>query len=459
MWCLNLKYNAIYYEYQYIMNILKNVEVRMKRLLMLLLLVAEASLFANAGVFRGSGQTVVLDSTAKIQMVEEIITMTPMRGHYPVDSSCRNMDPMKFHCVFKLRNLTDQTAMVQVGFPISTEALWFRDGSQIHQTEVIAGFGFVAGTREKSYPVRYVPFDQKKKFSNIFLWDMTFQPKQEIELVVCYTMHGYLGMAHTRRGNKPWERLFKHTYLKMLEVAAGEGHQYVTETGKSWAGKIEKATFRITPFAFEKYLSKRGAFEEKLEKPKKKDPGRQIMIDLLAAAPMVRNWLPDYKKWSLVKDKRGRDLFLELVYAPFEPKSKADDLSFFYVFPCIPMTAENFDLLLDDVKKKMEEEHAMREKMLKFWTDAEKKGTYPAKQIKTATEHWRNLEPYSPAVERNLADVILEFYGIRRNNPEIRDFLELQCWYPAEPRPIEPELKERLLKADTVDTPSGKAQK
>ena len=160
------------------------MEMKMKRLLMLILLAVEVSLFANVGVFRGNGQTVVLDSAAKIQMVEEIITMTPMRGHYPIDGSCRNMDPMKFHCVFRLRNLTDRMSTVQVGFPISTEALWFRQGSQIHQTEVIARFGFVAGTREKSYPVRYVPFDRKKKFSNVLLWDMTFQQKQEFELVV-----------------------------------------------------------------------------------------------------------------------------------------------------------------------------------------------------------------------------------------------------------------------------------
>ena len=435
------------------MNILKNREAKMKRLLMLLLLAAEVSLFANAGVFRGSGQTVVLDSTAKIQMVEEVITMLPMRGHYPVDSSCRNMDPMQFHCVFKLRNLTDQPVEVQIGFPISTEALWFREKTQIHQTEVIARYGFVAGTKEKCYPIRYVPFDQKKKFSNIFLWDMTFQPKQEIELVVCYTMYGYFGMVHTRKSDKPWEQVFKHAYLKTLETAAGEGHQYVTETGKSWAGKIEKATFRIIPFGFEKYLSERGAFEEKLEKkPKIKDPDTLLLSNLLAAAPMIRKWSPDYKKWHLVKDKQGRDLYLELVYEPFEPKSKADDLSFFYVFPCIPTTAKNFDLLLDNVKKQMEQEYAKREKMLKFWADAEKTGTYPAKQIKTATEHWQNLEPYSPAVERNLADVILEFYGIRRNNPEIRDFLELECWYPAEPRPFEPELKKRLLGVAEAET-------
>ena len=420
--------------------------MKMKRSLTSLLLFAAVSLFANAGVFRGSGQTVVLDSTAQIQMVAEVVTMMPMRGNFPVDGSCCNLDPMKFHCVFKLRNLTDRTVTVPVGFPISTEALRFQEPAQINQAEAIARFGFVAGTKVECYPVRYVPYDKKKKFSNLFLWEMTFRPKQEIELIVCYTMEGYMGLADTRKvgAPRPWDRdCYRHSYLEHLEMAAGEGQQYITETGKSWAGKIEKATFRITPFDFEKYLRQRGVFEE--ERKTHPDPHTQLMIDMLAAAPMVRNWSPEYGRWKLVKDKRGRDLHLELVFAPFEPKSKADDLQFHYIFPAIPTTAELFDRLLAFVKKNMEREYAKRDEMLKFWTDPQRAKDRPADQIKAATEHWQKIEPYSPAVERNLADAVLEFYGIRRNNPEIKDFLEIQCWYPAEPRPIDPKLKERLL--------------
>ena len=418
----------------------------MKNLLSFALLLAAVALFANAGVFRGSGQTVVLDSTAQIQMAEEIVTMIPMRGNYPIDSSCRNLDPMKFHCVFKLRNLTDRAVTVPVGFPIASGALWFRDKTKINQTEVIANFSFIAGTKEKTFPVRYVPFDKKKKFSNIFLWEMTFQPKQEIELFVCYTMPGYLGLATTQKGDRPWENIFKlkHRYLENLEFAAGQGQMYVTETGKSWAGKIEKAVFRIVPFAFEEYLTKRGAFENPGEE---NNPREDIKIDLLKTAPMIRKWIPEYQQWKLVKDKQNRNLYLELVYTPFEPKSKADNLQFFYVFPCIPVTMEQFDSLLAFIKKSMEKEYARREEMLKFWADAEKRKTHPASQIKDAAAYWQRVGPYTPAVERNLADAVLEFYGIRRNNPEIRDFLERQCWYPAEPRPIDPALKKHLLKA------------
>lgn len=442
----------------------------MKHLLNFGLLTAAVSLFANAGVFRGSGQTVVLDSTAQIQMAEEVVTMRPMRGDYPVDGSCRNMDPMQFHCVFKLRNLTDQEVTVPVGFPISAEAMRFQDKAKINQTEVIAEFSFVAGTKDRTFAVRYVPFDKKKKFSNIFLWDMTFRPKEEIELFVCYTMYGYLGLTHTQKG-KMWDLdgvgREKHSFLRIFEHAACEGHSYVTETGKSWAGKIEKAVFRITPFHFEEYLAKRGAFEEnpKLRAALKNDKAggrseKDRVPEILRLAPMLRKWSPAYDKWKLVKDNRGEDLYLELVYEPFEPKSKADNLDFLYLFPFMPTTAQHFDARLAHVKGEMDMTYAQRDKMLKFWEDAEKNKTRSPEQIEGAKEYWTNLEPYSPAVERLLADAVLEFYGIRRNNPELKEFLERQCWYPAASRPIDPELKERLLKAGAADAAtSGETRK
>lgn len=398
-------------------------------------------LFGNAGVFRGSGQSVVLDSTEQIQMVEETVTMIPMRGHYPVDTSCRNLDPMKFHCVFKLRNLADKTVTVPVGFPISMEALRFRDDAKIDQAEVVAWYGFVAGTKEKTFPVRYVPFDKRKKFSNIFLWDMTFQPKEEIELVVSYTMQGYLGMASTQK-RLSVKLLTRHQYLQNLEYAAGEGNMYVTETGKSWAGKIEKATFRIIPFDFEKYLAKRGAFEGERAESKR---GKDVQIDIFATAPLIRNWTPSYDKWKLVKDKRGRELYLELVYAPFEPKGKEDGLNFWYLFPGIPTTAEQFDRLLAKVKEEIEKQYSRRDKMLAVFKKRLDDKTFDRKQTEEAIAFWQSIEPYTPSVERNLADAVLEFYGIARNNPEIKEFLELQCWYPASPRSIDPALKKRLL--------------
>jgi hypothetical protein len=322
-------------------------------------------------------------------------------------------------------------------------ALRFQDDTKIDQAEVVARFGFVAGTKDKTFPIRYVPFDKKKKFSNIFLWDMTFQPKEEIELVVSYTMQGYLGLASTRMNkDRYWEKRMRPHYLQILEMAVGEGNMYVTETGKSWAGKIEKATFRIVPFDFEKYLSQRGAFEGERAESKR---GKDVQIDIFATAPLVRYWSPSYEMWQLVKDKLGRELYLELVFAPFEPKGKEDSLTFWYIFPCIPTTAEQFDRLLTKVKEEVEREYAVRGKRLAIFEKRLNDKTENRKLNEEMIAFWKGVGPYSPAVERNLADAVLEFYGIPRNNPEIKEFLELQCWYPASPRPIDPALKKRLL--------------
>ena len=59
----------------------------------------------------------------------------------------------------------------------------------------------------------------------------------------------------------------------------------------------------------------------------------------------------------------------------------------------------------------------------------------------------KQLDPpiaYSPAVEKDIADIVLEFHGIATGNEEIREFLEHQKWYPAPPRPLDPALKKRL---------------
>ena len=145
-------------------------------------------LFGNAGVFRGSGQTPVLEKSSEIQMVEELVEMRPRRGDYPVDTSGRNSDKMDFRCRFLLRNLSDKKVTILVGFPLDTQARLQDKNGAIDQSRIIGHYGFVAGTKDRTFPVRFVPWDKNHKFSKIFLWEMTFEPKQEIELSVSYTM-------------------------------------------------------------------------------------------------------------------------------------------------------------------------------------------------------------------------------------------------------------------------------
>ena len=64
-------------------------------------------------------------------------------------------------------------------------------------------------------------------------------------------------------------------------------------------------------------------------------------------------------------------------------------------------------------------------------------------------KYWKHrmIPAYGAEVRKNIADVVLEFHGIPRNNPEIADFLADQVWYPVKtPRQIDSSYKQMLLK-------------
>ena len=415
----------------------------MKKFLTLwLFFLISVSCFGNVGVFGGSGQTPMLEKTADIQMVEEEIIMIPRRGDYPVDLSCRNLDKMDFRCRFILRNLTDKKVVLPVGFPLDVELRYLWDEKrQYNQQAIISFYAFIAGTKDKTFPVRFVPWDKKKKFSQLFLWEMTFEPKEEIELLVNYTMPGYTGLDMTIR-NRDWDnrKPYKCDYLEELAGGSGQAQFYVTETGSSWAGVIEKAVFRYYPYDFEEYLAKRGAWEEsredrkkRLEMRKKKPNDSRWLFS--PDMPMIRTWNPAFEQWQPKQGEYKSDRYLELVFQPYKPEKK-DNIRIGYTFVCMPQTAEEFEAYCCVIKGKLKRNAEFKEKA---------KTANP----KLYEKYWknRNIPPYGAAVRKNIADVILEFYGIARNNPEIADFLADQMWYPVKTPPqIKDDYKKMLLK-------------
>ena len=417
----------------------------MKKLLMLAVLCLLSAVGSgNVGAFRGSGQTPVLEKSSDIQMVEEEIAMFPHRGSYPVDTSCRNLDKMDFRCRFLLRNLSDKKVVVQVGFPLDTQSNFQdRDGKTFDQARIIGSYGFAAGTKDRVYPVRFVPFDKDRKFSKIFLWEMTFEPKQELELTVAYTMEGYFGMVSCSRAQ--WaekELVYRCRYLKYLTLGVGEAQFYVTETGSSWAGDIEKAVFRCYPYGFETYLARRGAWEETVRRRRSRERHRESRAlkagdfsrCFVPSMPMVRNWNPAFDEWHPLQGKNKNDRWVELVRQPFRPR-KQDGIRIGYAFPIIPMNVEEFELFCDVLKLTLEAEAAQREHA---------KRDLPEKYEKYRKKP--DIAVYGPEVRKDIADAVLEFHGVSRHNPRIADFLADQCWYPVRnPPPLSEEYRKYLL--------------
>ena len=107
------------------------------------------------------------------------------------------------------------------------------------------------------------------------------------------------------------------------------------------------------------------------------------------------------------------------------------------------MNGDEFERFCDTLKFTLNREQRTRERIRQ-----EKPEVYE--------KYWkeRPSSPYSPAVRKNIADVVLEFHGIPRNNPAIRDFLDDQCWYPVKtPRPIDEKYKQMLLKISETQQP------
>ena len=384
-------------------------------LMMWAVFAAALSLWGNVGVFRGSGQTLVLEKSAEVQMVEEEVVMRPRRGDFPVDDSLRNLDRMDFSCRFLLRNLADKPVKLSVGwFPVFTEG----GSSPVSGKAALKRFRFVARTKDRTFPVRFVPQDKERKFRNIFLWEMSFAPKEEVTLFVTYTMEDYRGLAVTLKGQK-FDRPYLDRYGEFCILAFGQYQFYVTGTGSCWAGKIEKAVFRYYPFAFEEHLKKRGAFDESAEARKRRMEDIKKHPDdysrrLGSPKRFLRVWTPAPAEWKLVPGKkRNEESYLELVKAPFTP-SPGDKITIGYVFPLLPENIEDFEAYCTSLKKNLE---------------------------------IMNKIPFTPALRRELADIVLESYGIETGNPAIREYLKEQDWYPVKnPPPIDNAYKEYLLK-------------
>ena len=390
----------------------------MKKLVLGVVGAASFSIFANVGVFNGSGQTPIAEKTDAIQMVEEEVVMTPRKAQGPVTTACENLDPMDYRCTFLLRNLKSTPVELQVGFPLDLEPYRMSSKSAEDVEELVALFNFTARRGNEKFQVRFVPYDKEKHFSKLFLWTMKFAPNEEQTLVISYTMEGYLGLDSTYRANSRESRDDVDTdslLTTLFDVGIGEAHIYVTGTATCWAGEIEKATFKYYSQEFESYLAKRGAYDETDEDRKNRLAAlsKKVANMLLLLKPdirMVRNWSPTPEKWMRKDDGNGR-FHYEMTFAPFRP-SKGDSIQLRYVAPPMPTEPDEVAIIDESVRK-----------------ISKAKGDQAKQYL------------------RDAKDVVLEFYGIKTDNPRIATFVRSQCWSGQDRSDkLSPALRKRLEK-------------
>lgn len=387
--------------------------------LLALLLLFPNNGFANAGFFGGNGQNIRLESTEKIQMVSEDVNIYLARAEQPVTGGAKweEVDKGYYKCKFELKNLTDKEVTVPVGFPLAGDNYvlprYNEKNEDINQAKIIAQFNFIAGTAHGTFPIRYVRTDANKKFTHIFLWDMTFKPKETIHLLVSYSMTGYSGLGITQKKPYNWgQDRYGFEYLSEFDLGITQVFGYVTETGKSWHGNIEKATFTIHVGEYEKYLEKRGPYE--IDEDYVHYQKVQSMAPFSA---LYRRITP--AGWSEQREKNKRTVVYR--FTDFKPEM---EINIQYSFLLIPKNLNDYRKTVSIIKENYNKSRVMR------------KTKIPAE--------------WNAEAEKNIADVILEYYGINTSNAAIKPFLDRQIWYPVDaPREINAELKEYLQNLHT----------
>lgn len=357
--------------------------------------------FANAGFFGGGGANITLSKCDKIQMQSEIVRITPQEFDFKMPLNLSKLWFAKYHCTFVLKNLSAEKVSVQVGFPLQEiRAKNFYSDKNFRAYSVSK----TDGKRRQYFPKR-IPSDSDKRFDGIYAWNMEFAPNETVELTVEYELSGYLGAGAMCDFPPPDGYFFnedkevkKLQYLSVLENCLMQAFPYITITGGSWAGEIERAEFVFDTRGFDKSLA-RGyplVFGE-----------QDDFCSMLPDGWILRNTKPNGKPEGGIIRK---------VFEPFKPQEQSFYVA--YYFSVIPKNVKCFEILYGQVMEKSKE---------KWFTKK-----YPTP---TAT------------VEKDLADTILEFYGIATGNTRIIPFLKRQFWYPTnEKRPIDGELKEKLLK-------------
>ncbi|MDO4570735.1 MAG: hypothetical protein Q4D38_10150 [Planctomycetia bacterium] len=395
----------------------------------LFLLAGFSSAVANVGIFDGGGSNVVMTTNAEIQMVWEEIDMTLKRSPFRVDESGSCSDRMSYRCRFLLRNLSEKEETIQVGFPLHTN--YVRSSEPPNSMAMQVRYSFFAGANDETYPVRFVAEDEEKKFRDVFLWNMTFAPKEEIELWVCYEMGGYFGLASLYKDDAAWDEETSPSYHSSLEFALAQSFIYVTETGNCWAGEIERATFRIHQLKnFESYLDKRGAvepYDEKLPEPDFYWNTNGFRLRILE---------PSEKEWTTVGEGAGS--FWELKYEPFVPKKT---ISLSYYFTNIPRTAEDYDHFLEYCRQ-------YKKKEVQKWKGYLEEYPNTADLVEEKIAEIEKIPDIDAAEEKICADLILEFYGVKTNNKNAERILPNFIWHPvSEPKEMDEGLKSALEKS------------
>jgi hypothetical protein len=193
------------------------------------------------------------------------MTIVPGRGRFLFDGTVPGMDQVDYRGQFVLRNLTNKACDVQVGFPVDSESARLSPGQEAEDQKWVFRYSFIARDPDSTYHVDFTHLQPKGPdgpFAAIFTWHMRFQPSETKTLTVQYRIPMSMTLYSTSRQEmtNQWHTPAR-PWVSTLQTCLLESAGYTTETGSSWAGNVEQATFTLLTDPFERYLDYREVVE------------------------------------------------------------------------------------------------------------------------------------------------------------------------------------------------------
>jgi hypothetical protein len=339
---------------------------------------------ADAGVFTGHGQNLTQISSKSIQLVSIDVIIVPGRGPFLFDGTVPGMDEVHYECSFVLRNLTDKPEEVQVGFPVDSQ--FARGASKEATQNWILNYGFMAMDDTTTYHVEFVrrkPGKGPNEFGAIFVWKMNFAPRESKTLKLAYHIPMSMGLVSTERDElNSSSQATGALAQELVGLAQMEMVGYITSTGSSWSGNVEKATFTVYTEPFERYFERRGITEENAP-----DLSPEEAETFRSSFPVQHPWW--FRQitpggWHQIKGG------IQWQYENFKPK---DSIELRYYMTQLPSREEEVGRFLDQVL--------------------------------------RHVGPTSsPTVElEKIKQILLATYGEEPQDSEVRAFAGRQLWY------------------------------
>ena len=312
-----------------------------------------APILADVGVFTGNGQNLRQVTTKTIHLASIDVVIVLGRGRFLFDGGVPGMDSVDFECKFVLQSTTGKKEEVQIGFPIDSQ---FAGPPYDREKQDPAGwvlnYGFIARDENTTYHVDFVRPEGKAKGRNLesralFVWKMNFAANETKTLNVRYRIPMSMTLHNTRKDGRdvPEDDADKSSNpLRRIEECFLEASGYMTETGSSWAGNVEKATFTLITKPFERYLDRRGLIEQSVGDMPPEEAAR-FQKQFPVQHPW---WFRQISPEGWKETEEG----IRWEYHDFKPK---DPISVRYYETQIPRLAQEVDPYVEGLRKAVQE--------------------------------------------------------------------------------------------------------